>query len=72
MRLIKVTDVQGCFTDSEYKRIVDLNPEAIAWIDPIGSAFGKGPFFCVRFIGNSSITVDAADYMRIVESAEAA
>ena len=66
--LIQVRDVQGCFSESPIIKVVDINPKAIAWVEPMGTMFESGPFFLVRFIGNSAITVDADDYALIVEA----
>lgn len=70
LRLLKVNNVQHCFCVDAEKNIiaVDVNPNAVAWIDPIGLSLGEGPYFVVHFIGNSTITVDANDYARLVEA----
>ncbi len=70
MRLIKVTDIQGCFSEQPFSKVVDLNPDSIAWINPLGRMFDVGPYFCVHFIGNSCITVDAVDYGAIMKATE--
>lgn len=70
MKLIRVRNIQSCFSDAAGHTDADVNPKAIAWVDFLGTMFGQGPFFRIQFIGNSSVTVDADDHAKIMEAIE--
>lgn len=70
MKLINVTHVEWSFAEEPVFINVRVNPKSIAWMEPIGTAYGSGPFWRIHFIGNSAITVNEADCCRIAAAME--